>query len=99
MPVDCPSFLLVLTERALSYHVLVGHLDPLAEESGIFGRLSNLGYVSPIGHLLARYGIELADSPTRIQAPLRAFQKAKGLPVTGKPDSTTLDALKRGHGI
>jgi hypothetical protein len=71
-----------------STRVHIGHLDPISELSGIQGRLRNLGFgeVEPTGSM---------DAATR--RALSAFQKHKGLEITGELDDATRDALGEAH--
>ena len=71
--------------------VKIGHLDPVSEPSGVLQRLQNLGYVSP------RTGADLTD-PAAMAGPVTAFQKARGLAITGKLDDDTRNALRQAHG-
>ena len=67
----------------------LGNLNPITEISGIKARLNNLSfYQGPLDENL--------DDPTK-QA-ISAFQKKKGLPVTGLPDEATRARLLEVHG-
>jgi len=67
----------------------LGSLNPISEVSGLKARLANLGcYHGPIDETL--------DDDTK-QA-ISAFQKKKGLPVTGVADDATKAQLKKTHG-
>ena len=67
----------------------LGTLNPVTEISGIKSRLTNLGfYKGPIDE-------NLDDDTKRA---LRAFQRRKGLPVTGNPDDATQAQLLKIHG-
>lgn len=92
VPVHVRSVRLVMVETGREYEVLVGDLDPHDEASGVRKRLAHLGYISlhetePEGE---------AEGPLRWA--LRAFQAARGIPVTGDADQATLDALRSAHG-
>jgi hypothetical protein len=60
----------------------IGHLDPADTESGVRGRLRNLGMR------------EEADG----DRPIEAFQEAEGLSVSGEIDPSTQDRLRERHG-
>jgi hypothetical protein len=67
----------------------LGDLDPISEVSGLKARLANLGcYRGPIDGNL--------DDDTK-QA-ISAFQRKKGLPVTGVADDATKALLQKIHG-
>jgi hypothetical protein len=58
VPVNVDTFVIELPDQQVSYQVLVGHLDPVTEESGVRQRLSNLGYGSPLFDLLGDLGVQ-----------------------------------------
>lgn len=67
----------------------LGNLNPISEVSGLKARLANLGfYKGPIDENL--------DAATK-QA-ISAFQKKKGLPVTGVLDDATKAQVQKIHG-
>ena len=67
----------------------LGNLNPVTEVSGIKARLINLGfYKGPIDDTLD-------DTTTRA---IRAFQRRKGLTVSGIADAGTQDMLLKAHG-
>lgn len=66
----------------------IGHLDPVVEETGVLGRLANLGY---------DLGGERAPGPF-IESAIRTFQKKHGLRETGTIDDALRDKLKEIHG-
>lgn len=66
----------------------IGHLDPHDEESGVKGRLHNLGFDAD----LESKGLD----ETSIEG-LKAFQYAAGLDVTGKIDDDTRKTLRDWH--
>jgi hypothetical protein len=71
--------------------IMVGHLDPVTEPSGVIQRLRSLGYISP------RTAISPSDSAA-LGRVLAAFQKDQGLPATGTLDADTQKALEGAHG-
>jgi hypothetical protein len=75
-------------DRAETYDLALGHLDPVEDLRGVQARLNNLGFAcgSPSGTL---------DDATRTA--LGAFQARAGLPPTGEPDDATRDRLRRAH--
>lgn len=94
VPVNRPSFILELTNQGYSYRVMVGHLDPVTEPSGVRQRLSNLGYASILAQGVfgsSGHGIGLL-----------AFQVANGKPLSGggteEVDDETATALQKAHG-
>jgi hypothetical protein len=67
----------------------LGSLNPVSEVSGLKARLANLGfYHGPINEKL--------DNATKNA--ISAFQKKKGLPVTGVADDATKAKLQSSHG-
>lgn len=70
--------------------VFIGHLDPVEEETGVRGRLSNLGYL--IGE------IEDADDVEELSFALEEFQADYELAVTKEIDDATRAKLVEVHG-
>jgi len=70
------------------YELDLGHLDPLAEVSGVQARLMNLGY--DCGSVDGKLGPETEEA-------LAAFQEDNDLEPSGKLDQTTLDKLFQVH--
>lgn len=69
----------------LELPLLIGHLDPKDESSGVRHRLSNLRY-------------DVGDGDSGLTAAVRAFQDAESLPVTGTVDDATRERLVERHG-
>ncbi|MFT3769479.1 MAG: peptidoglycan-binding domain-containing protein [Minicystis sp.] len=87
-----------LNER---YKLLVGHLDPEVERSGVRARLVHLGYMLPsarefFGYDVGNYGED--DDAAQVAAAVRAFQRDNNLPITGVVDTDTQAALAAAHG-
>ena len=83
-----------LTIRDVEYSVMIGHLDPVEEDSGLEARLNNLGYyVSPPGN----------RDEDELRSAIEEFQRdhdlvgAGGLP-SGVSDAATQAKLKEVHG-
>ncbi len=74
--------------RAQTFHLHLGHLDPVETERGVHARLRNLGYRVAEG--------ETAESEA-MRAALSAFQSAQGLAVTGQIDDATRSKLRELH--
>jgi len=71
------------------YVFKLGHLDPLDTVAGLQARLTNLGFTpGPIDNLMGPL----------TQAAIKAFQQARKIEVTGKPDHATLAELKSAYG-
>ena len=66
--------------------ILVGHLDPIDQGSGVRGRLKNLGYA-------------VGEGAEALALAIDAFQRAHHLPPTGVADRGTLDAINDAHGV
>ncbi|MFO0555575.1 MAG: peptidoglycan-binding domain-containing protein [Polyangiaceae bacterium] len=89
IPVDVKSFTVSLTQKEYAYNILVGHLDPPTEDSGIRQRLTNLGIfrrASP------------PEDAAAYRAAIREFQRQKSLPITGEVDDATREAIVSAHG-
>jgi N-acetylmuramoyl-L-alanine amidase len=83
------SLIVLPGKKQRVYALQLGGLDPIAEISGIQGRLRNLGF--PITTVDGQPGPETTSA-------LQMFQEKYQLPVTGNPDSATQDKLKAVHG-
>ncbi len=83
VPPDVDRAILTIFGRSLQ--VLIGHLDPEDEDSGIQARLSNLGYL--------RGGMAGNPGP-KMQAALRTFQSLNNLRVAGEANTETQEKLK-----
>lgn len=88
IPPDASEGKLVIGPDQMTYDLQFGHLDPVAEISGVQGRLINLGYDCGDAHG------ELDD---RTRQALRAFQHRFQLPETGEPDDKTVQTLEHIH--
>jgi hypothetical protein len=71
------------------YRLLLGHLDPVEETSGVQGRLSNLGYLET--------ATVAEDSPEYADA-VQQFQMDNALPAGNGLDDNTRQKLKDVHG-
>lgn len=105
-PVTVHEALLRLPGRGTSQRVLVGHMDPPDEMSGVRARLTHLGYLTPSlrgtlseGMLGSEAYRDTVPEPPEdaLESALRAFQRARGLPPTGVADETTRQALSETH--
>ena len=67
--------------------LLIGHLDPVDEITGVQGRLVNLGYDCEVSGVM--------DEPT--MKALRLFQEKNGLTVSGQVEDTTRQKLVEIH--
>ena len=88
-PVTAKVATVVLTNRRLRFTVLLGEMDPITEVSGVQLRLGLLGFLK---------GPASGDLDDATVDALRAFQKSKGLDISGAKDEATLDALKAAYG-
>ena len=73
----------------LDVPLLIGHLDPVEEESGQIARLDNLGYEA---------GDLGKSDPDRFKSAVEEFQCDNGLKVDGVCDAATQSKLKQVHG-
>lgn len=78
-----------LTIGELSVLLQIGFLDPIERRTGVQGRLANLGYYT---------GAVGDPDDAQLEFALRLFQVDHGLPVTGKLDDPTRDALRTVYG-
>jgi N-acetylmuramoyl-L-alanine amidase len=67
----------------------LGNLDPISETSGLQSRLASLGFYR---------GSADGNPEDALKLAIRAFQKRKGLPVTGVADDATTAAIQQLHG-
>lgn len=91
IPADAETAKLLLypgTEQQEEFELLLGHLDPLEENSGITDRLQNLGFF---------FGLEDEDKDAMKYA-IEGFQSRNELEETGEADAATIDKLKQLHG-
>jgi peptidoglycan hydrolase-like protein with peptidoglycan-binding domain len=71
------------------YELRLGHLDPVAEISGVQARLLNLGiYGGPVD----------GEMNPEFEAAIRVFQERNGLQPTGKLDDQVKSWAERAHG-
>ena len=70
------------------YELLIGHLDPLEENSGVVKRLDNLGFI--IG--------SSKKEEENLKFALTNFQRENKLNQTADADQMTKDKLKHRHG-
>jgi hypothetical protein len=87
------SVTIKLTKQDALIPLLIGHLDPASESSGVEHRLENLGY-RPTADIFAKLGAPAAD----VAAPIRQFQRDSNIPETGVCDEATRRALIDRHG-
>lgn len=78
-----------LTINGLEIPVLIGHLDPSSEVTGIRARLANLGYY--------RGSVDEVDE-AELSAAISEFQCDQKLKITGECDSATRAKLEEIHG-
>ena len=90
VPVDAKKAVLIvfLEDQDYELDLLIDHLDPVDEPTGIQGRLKNLGF--DCGPVDGKVGPRTRDA-------LRAYQAKKGLAVTGEANQETQDALQAEH--
>lgn len=86
---------ILLTKRDKTLRVYIGNMDPPNEDSGIRKRLTHLGYYQP--SYIGAENYEGQD-PKQLEAAVASFQAATKLPVTGKADKDTIDALIKANG-
>lgn len=102
IPATTAEIHLRFPDREQTYTLLVGHLDPIENSSGIEARLRHLGYLVP--HASELFDVEMPhldgdDHAERVAFAVRAFQQDQGIEATGIVDEATRSALKRAHGV
>ncbi len=75
--------------EALTFHLRLGHLDPVSEIRGLQARLKNLGY--DCGEISGKMTEPTKDA-------LRAFQREQGMEPSGDANEETWKALEKEHG-
>ena len=88
VPPDAEEATLAMDHRRMELRLMLGHLDPITEISGVQGRLSNLGYDC---------GGEEGLGPITKSA-LKAFQETNQINITGEMDDTTRQTLEEKYG-
>jgi N-acetylmuramoyl-L-alanine amidase len=78
-----------IPELSIEMPILIGHLDPTAEDTGWQGRLANLGY-NP--------GETGQADGDQLRSAIEEFQCDYKLPVTGELDAATKAKLEQIHG-
>jgi hypothetical protein len=90
VPVDTSEIHLTFDASGDTTVLLVGHLDPVTETSGLSQRLTNLGFPTQ----------DVDDDEGHgVRRMLAVFQVAAGLPPSGEFDADTGTALDREHGM
>ena len=79
----------VLRTPDLHFPIKIGYLNPIDAETGWQARLLNLGYLNSAGPY---------NDSDELASALEEFQCDHGLPLSGQPDSATLDALQAVYG-
>lgn len=94
------DFIVVIDGEPAPLRVLVGHLDPKDEDSGVLQRLENLGYLPPM-HPSFESFLSSEDirqhHEYRLSNAVSRFQEEHGLPPTGSADEATIAALAAKH--
>lgn len=93
VPIHVREVRLILQEGRLVFPVLVGHMDPITEASGVRARLQHLGY-----YLGFQTGEDEEDEEQRLSRAIGAFQREHGIAETGTMDDETRGALRQSHG-
>jgi hypothetical protein len=88
VPVTISSVTIELPDRGTCLEVRIGHLDPIAEPSGVRQRLNHLGFgPTPDGE----------PSSDAVSTSIGNFQQSCGLAATGQMDEETLTRLRSAH--
>jgi hypothetical protein len=106
VPITVSECLLRLPKRGVAYPLLVGHLDPHNEPSGVAARLEHLGFLAPDLRTTLERGLLGAGAyrPTVPEPPadalveaIKSFQRYAGIQPTGVANEETMEALRRAH--
>jgi len=92
-PVHVREVRVVFPAKRLVFPMAIGDMDPIDEPSGVRQRLQNLGYLPPPSEVVSEQ-----DMAARDREAIRSFQRAEGLPATGKLDDATRAKLDDVHG-
>ncbi|MFO0651289.1 MAG: peptidoglycan-binding domain-containing protein [Polyangiales bacterium] len=95
VPIDARLLRVKLLKRGSAFDLRLGELDPVTEETGQRQRLEHLGYLE---HESGAPRADSVTARTRTRVAVEAFQRARGLPVTGDADEATQRALTEAHG-
>lgn len=90
LPMRAREGKLLFEEDGFEYDLVIGGLDPLDEESGVRGRLGNLG------HFVNDDGCDEAE---RLRRGIAHFQAANGLEPSGRLDEATKQKLRDVHDL
>jgi len=83
-----------LTFQETEIQLLVGHLTPIEETTGVRGRLNNLGYHAGAG----KEDDDDDDDDLELVSAIEEFQLDNGIKPTGEVDGPTRDKLLAVHG-
>lgn len=99
IPAQVRSVRVTLTERDHAFDVVIGHLDPVSQRSGVLQRLRNSGWMPHLDDLEQRSGSSVRrrdDEDRDMAAAIRRLQAEHGLEQTGELDDETRRALEQG---
>jgi hypothetical protein len=94
-PVHVREVVVHLLKKDLRIRVGVGDLDPADTPSGARMRLTSLGFY---GARVEGADPHVSHDDAALEAAVNAFQSAEGLPVTGKLDHATREAIIAAYG-
>jgi hypothetical protein len=95
VPLHVREVSVIFPGKNRSYSLLIGHMDPVTETSGVRARLEHLGYLpAPAGE----GSMSEEEARARLREAVRVFQRDQGLEPSGQVDGATRDALRRAHG-
>jgi N-acetylmuramoyl-L-alanine amidase len=94
IPADAENAMLIIMDSQTAFDsiqipILIGHLDPVEEFSGQWGRLTNLGYLT---------GPPVEERSEDFRSAVEEFQCEHGLTVDGRCGLKTQAKLKQVHG-
>lgn len=93
VPVHTREVTVAFPDQNIVCPVRIGDMDPIEERSGVRQRLTHLGYRLPSDDFCTEAEAEALDRQA-----LCAFQRDRGLDVTGAMDEATRRALLQAHG-
>jgi type VI secretion system VgrG family protein len=93
VPVHLREVQVTFPKQNVCYPVRLGDMDPIDEPSGVRKRLEHLGFQFPASEEDAEADVDARDAKA-----ITAFQRARGLTLTGKADDATKAAIMKDHG-
>ncbi|APR85382.1 Hypothetical protein A7982_10731 [Minicystis rosea] len=97
VPAHVAEVALEFPDQGMTHQVMIGHLDPIDEPSGVAARLEHLGYLPRLGAADVSPSGSASQNEQLAQA-IAIFQYTQGIKPTGIVDDETRSALQKAHG-